>query len=197
MKESIRKIGLAKARVDNGFSQVGRALDRKDVVQRVLMLLASRAVAVANATLLLGLNNHPNEGLPLLRSLFELAAHMRWICEAESLRRAEDFLEEHKNPDWEGLWPSRRLRDRMTAFGFGRALEEKALLSAYDHVHANALGLPWGHVFEEHRHAGVTAEDLLSTTALLMGHVLKSLESHWPGKFPGAEELLDNVRGAR
>ena len=188
---------MAKARVDNGFSLVGRTLDSKDVVSRVLMLLASRTVAVANAIMLLGLNNHPNEGLPLLRSLFELAAHMRWVCEKDSLRRAEDFLEEHKNPDWQDLWPSRRLRDRMKALGFGRALEEKALLSCYDHIHANALGLPWGHVFEEHRHAGATAEDLLSTTALLMGHVLKSLESRWPGKFPGADELWDNVRGTR
>ena len=186
MKESIKLIGLAKARADNGFSQVGRTLDPADPVDRVLMLLASRAIATANAILLLSLNNHANEGLPLLRSLFEIAAHIRWIAAQDSTARAREFLEEHRAPSWDAVWSGSRLKERMKVLGFGAALEDQVMVSCYDHVHGNAAGLPWGHVFEENAHKGMSADDLLKTTAALMEHVITALDSRWPGMFPAA-----------
>src|SRR5205807_1236759 len=83
MKKYTEMLGLAKARIDHGFSQVGKRLAADDPAQRALMMLASRAVAVSNALMLLALNNHANEGLPLLRSLLQLAVEARWIDEKD------------------------------------------------------------------------------------------------------------------
>lgn len=194
MKDSITLIGLAKARVDNGFSQVGKTLDAQDPVEQVLMLLASRCISLANAALLLGMNNHPNEGLPLMRSLLEMAAHARWVVVASSSERARQFLEEHRNPDWGRLWPTERLAQRAEVLELPAAAREKALLACYDHIHANALGLPWGHVFPGNAHKGISAEDYLGVISVLIGHVVKSLDLRWPGKFPTAEWENERMR---
>jgi hypothetical protein len=194
MKDYIHLIGLAKARVDNGFSQVGKTLDAADPADQVLMLLASRSISLSNAALLLGMNNHPNEGLPLLRSLLELAAHARWIAAGPSGERALQFLEDHRNPDWGRLWPTARLEERASVLELPAAAREKALLACYDHIHANALGLPWGHVFPDNAHKGVTAEEYLGAISVLIGHVVKSLDLRWPGKFPAAEWENERMR---
>lgn len=193
MKDPIQLIGLAKARVDNGFSQVGRTLKSEDATARVLMLLASRSIAVANAVIVLAQHHHANEGMPLLRSLYELSVWMRWISKSDAEARAKDFLDEYKDPDWEKLWPTERLQNRMAALGFPHEVQERALLSAYDHLYGNALGLPWGHVFKDNTHKGLTPEEYLGAAAYLMGHVVKSLDLTWPGKFPATE--WESTRG--
>lgn len=190
---STQLIGLAKARVDNGFSQVGRTLKAGEAAPRVLMLLASRSIALANAVVVLAQNGHPNEALPLLRSLYELSCAMLWVSDDEPEKRAQAFLDEYKDPNWERLWPDARLKTRMESFSFPRELQERALMSAYDHLYANAHGLPWGHVFEQNGHKGVAAEELLAAASFLMGNVVKSLDMRWPGKFSAAE--WENTRG--
>ena len=184
----VQLLGLAKSRIDHGFSQVGRRLSPADAAQRALMMLASRAVAISNALMLLALNNHANEGLPLLRSLLQLAVEMRWIAEKEGGKRAEEFFEHHRDADWDKLWSTGRLRERMRHLGFQKSLEERALMSCYDHLHANAQGLPWGHVFADNAQKGVTAEEALRSACAIMGHVIKALDLHWPGMFPEAEQ---------
>src|SRR6185369_12407139 len=64
MKEYAALVGHAKSSIDRGFSQVGRELDADGTADRVLMLLAARAVAVGNALVLLAQNSLPNEALP-------------------------------------------------------------------------------------------------------------------------------------
>lgn len=194
MKDSIKLIGAAKARVDNGFSRVGRALNPADPVDRALMLLASRCIALANAALLLGMNDHPNEGLPLLRSLLEMAAHMRWIACQDGAERAARFFKEHEKPEWEGLWPASRLKERSRVLGLPAAAQDKILKSCRDHVRANAAGLPWGHLFKENAGKGIGAEEYLDAAAVLMGHVVKSLDLRWPGNFPAAEWENERMR---
>ena len=81
----------------------------------------------------------------------------------------------------------------MHQLGFQKSLEERTLLSCYDHLHANAQGLPWGHVFEDNAQKGASGDDVLRTAAAIMGHVLKALELHWPGKFNGAEHLWEKT----
>jgi hypothetical protein len=194
MKDYVKLIGVAKARVDNGFSRVGKTLDPADPADRALMLLASRCVALANAALLLGMNNHPNEGLPLLRSLLELASHMRWISSQDSAERARRFLEEHIRLDWENLWPSARLRERSGVLGLPARVQERILRACGEHIHANALGLPWGHVFAQNADKGVSAEEYLEMVSVLMGHVVKSLDLRWPGNFPADEWENERMR---
>lgn len=193
MKEYIRLIGEAKVRVDNGFSRVGKSLSPADPVDRALMLLASRCVALANAALLLGMNNHSNEGLPMLRSLLELTSHMRWIACQDSERRARQFLAEHEDPDWEKLWPRARLLERCRRAGLPDFLLEKILASCRQHVCANAAGLPWGHLFDRNAVAGISAEEYLQAVSILMGHVVESLDLRWPGDFRA--DARQNARG--
>lgn len=191
MKEYIELLGLAKSRIDNGFSQVGKRLAADDPAHRALMLLASRAVAVSNALMLLSMHHHANESLPLLRSLLQLAVESRWIAAADSKARAEDFFKRHKDVEWDHIFESRQLRAKMKELGFQPQLEERALATVHHHVHANAQGLPWGHVFAQHAAPGVTGEDALKAAAALMGHVVKALDLHWPEKFPGAEQFWE------
>lgn len=196
MKQYTELLGLAKARIDNGFSQVGKGkkLAEADAAHRALMLLASRAVAVSNALMLLAMNNHANEALPLLRSLLQLAVEARWIAEKDHTARAKEFFTHQADADWERFWSRERLLKRMTHLGFQKTLEERALLSCYDHVHANAQGLPWGHVFSENAQKGVTGEEALRSAAAIMGHVVKALDLHWPGNFEGAEQLWEKTQ---
>ena len=189
MKAYLELVGLAKSKIDNGFSQVGKKLAADDPVHRALMLLAGRCVSIANGLMILALNNHANESLPMLRSLLQLAVEMRWIAEKDSAPRALAFLSRAKDSEWTAFWDEKQLVERMRALGFQKALEERALLSCYDHVHANAQGLPWGHVFSENAHKGLTGEDSLRSASAIMGHVVKALDQRWPGAFPDAEHF--------
>jgi hypothetical protein len=181
----------AKSHIDHGFSQAGKKLSPADPVQRALMLLASRAVAIGNALMLLALNNHANEGLPLLRSLLQLAVEMRWIAAEDGAARAKVFFETHKAAEWEKLWGAKALQERMGELGFQKELQQRSLSWAFDHLHANAQGLPWGHVFGENMEKGVSGDEALRAAVAVMGHVLKALELHWPGAFDGAEHLWE------
>jgi hypothetical protein len=194
MKEYAGLISLAKAAIDNGFSRVGKRLDPGSAAQRALMLLASRAVAIGNSLVLLAQNSLPNEGLPLLRSLLEISMTMRWIAQEDSEARAKAVMDESRDADWAGLWQTGRLRQRMGEFGFPDSLNERVPMFCYDHLHANAQGLPWGHVFDDNKNPGVSADELLKIAAFASGHVVKALEVKWPGQFEGAEQLWEKVK---
>lgn len=194
MKEYAALVGSAKSSIDRGFSQVGRNLDPDSTCDRVLMMLAARAVAVGNALVLLAQNSLTNEALPLLRSLLEISAAMRWIAAGDCDKRAFELLEESKKSDWAGLWQTSRLRQRMREAAFPRALEERVLLFCYDHLHGNAQGLPWGHIFLNNANKGISAEELLKIAAVASGHVVKALDVRWPGRFEGAEELWEKAK---
>lgn len=190
-QELIARIGLAKARIDNGFSQVGRALDAGDPAGQALLRLSARAIAMANALALLCRNNHATEALPLLRSLVEIGARMRWVAQEDGAVRAAELAEESRNPDWESWWSSPRLKARMEALGFPRWLSERALFSCYDFVHGNAQGLPWSHKLAQESGAGGAPEDVLRAASAALAQALRALERHWPGRFQGAEETWE------
>lgn len=188
MKELVALVGSAKSVIDNGFSRVGRRLDAASPADRALVLLSARAVSLADALTLLALHQHANEALPLLRSLIDLALHARWIAAQDSGARARRFLDERREADWQSAWDARRLSERA------RGAEALAHAASYqDHLHANAAGLPWSHLFGD-AGAGVGPEALLRETAAAMGHVVAALERRWPGGFEGAERLLQERR---
>ncbi|MBI3551976.1 MAG: hypothetical protein HY077_05605 [Elusimicrobia bacterium] len=193
-KEYPALIGRAKTAIDNGFSRVGKKLDAASAADRALMLLASRAVAVANALVLLAQNSLANEAAPLLRSLLEIAAAMRWIAAENSEERAIEALEESETADWAGLWQTDRLLERMRASGFPRDLEDRVGLLCREHLRGNAQGLPWGHKFEHDKGKGISGEELLRIAALASGHAVKALDVRWPGNFEGAEQLWEKAK---
>jgi hypothetical protein len=193
-KEYAALISSAKAAIDNGFSRVGKRLDPANASQRALMLLASRAVAIGNALVVLAQQSLANEALPLLRSLLEISVTMRWIAAADGDRRAQEALEEGQKSDWAGLWQTSRLRQRMREYGFPENLQERVQMFCYDHLHGNAQGLPWGHVFEDNKNPGISADELLKIAAFASGHVVKALEVRWPGQFEGAEQLWEKAK---
>ncbi|MBI5246438.1 MAG: hypothetical protein HY923_04605 [Elusimicrobia bacterium] len=189
--------GLAKTRVDAGFSRVGRKLSPNDPADRALMIMAARAIAQANAVMALSERGLANEALPILRGLAEICLMMRWVSEKDSTSRAVAALSELQDPDWETHWPSVRLRERGEAYDVPAAAIEAVLGSVADFARGSAQGLPWGHVFAEATRPGRKAEEVLPAAAVFLGHALKALDSRWPGEFPGAEEMWSGAKISR
>ena len=197
MKDMIALTGLAKTRVDAGFSRVGRKLSPNDPADRALMIMAARAIAQANAVMVLSERGLANEALPILRGLAEVCLTMRWVAEKESTARAVGALAELQDPDWETHWPSARLRERGEAYAVPSEAIEAVLGAVADFARGSAQGLPWGHVFAEATRPGRRAEEVLPAAAIFLGHALKALDSRWPGEFPGAEEMWNGANISR
>lgn len=197
MKDMISLTGLAKVRMDAGFSRVGRKLSAADPADRALMIMAARAIAQGNAVMALSERGLANEALPILRGIAEISLMMRWVAEKDSGARAEQALLELRDPDWETQWPSARLRERAVAYSVPEQALEAALGSAADFARGSAQGLPWGHVFAEATRPGRRAEEVLQAAAVYLGHALKALDARWPGEFPGAEDMWAGVKDSR
>jgi hypothetical protein len=197
MKDLLALTGLAKTRMDAGFSRVGRRLDPLEPADRALMIMAARAIAQANAVMALSERGLANEALPILRGIAEICLMMRWVSEKDSTSRAIATLGELQDPDWETHWPSARLRERAEAYTVPGAALEAVLGSVADYARGSAQGLPWGHVFAESTKPGRKAEDVLPAAAVFLGHALKALDGRWPGEFPGAEEMWTGAKMTR
>lgn len=187
-------VSEAKARVDNGFSQVGRGLKSPAPAQRTAAVLAARAIALGNAVAALAGQGLAREGLPLLRELLEAAVCLRWIAAGSQDSRARRVLEEWGRVGWEGLWRDGELRIRAREGGVPDGLVEEVLSSTRAFRRPDASGLPWGHVFAEDAAPVMAAEDLLRRAADLSGHVVKALDQCWPGCFEGAERIWEKTR---
>lgn len=185
--------GLAKSRVDAGFSRVGRRLSPQSAADAALMILAARAIAEGNAVMTLCERGLANESLPILRGLAQACLTMRWIAEAETEERAGLALEELAAPDWGTQWPSAAWRERAAAFGVDAAVERFVLGAAADFARGAAQGLPWGHAVAERTRPGASAREVLKAVAILLGHALKALDARWAGEFPGAAEMWEKA----
>jgi hypothetical protein len=197
MNEPIKTVGLAKSRVDAGFSRVGRRLKAGDPADRALMILAARAVSSGNALTLLCRDGHANEALPLLRGIAEFALTMRWIAAADTLARASVALSDLDSPRWENVWPDARAKELAESFGVPVWAMLPALSSAPDFARGNAQGLPWGHVFAEGLLPGRKAPEILAAAAVWLALALEALDRRWPGDFPGAAEMRDAAQISR
>lgn len=192
MKELFGLVGQVKARMDTGFSRVGKTLDAKDPAQAALMMLASRCAAIGNAVMILAQHQHSNESLPLVRSLFELALRMRLIAEGGLAGQAA--LDEARGSDWRTFWDGERLGGWMARFGVPAEARAAVFSLCAEHARANALGLPWGHIFEQNQEKGLSPSEVLKLAALALGQALKALETRWPGAFEGAEQIWEEAR---
>lgn len=193
----LKTVGLAKTRVDAGFSKVGRRLNAADPADRALMTLAARAVSAGNAVMTLCKAGHANESLPLLRSVAELALTMRWLAVADTASRARAALAEADAPRWGALWNDARAAERADSFGVPGWAVKTALESAPDFARGNAQGLPWGHVFSDGLLPGRKPEDVLAAAAVWLALAVEALDRRWPGDFPGAAEMRDAAQVSR
>lgn len=189
--ELVRRIAQAKAFIDNGLCRVGPGLDREGRIEALMTGGASRALALADAVVQLCRQSHPNEALPLLRQLGEIAAGLRWAAAADGEARARELLAEAGSARWQDLWDGERLRRRAREGGMPAADVEDVLGLAADFVRGNSAVAPWSHLFEQNRRPGVDTARALGLAARLMGHVLKALDARWPGSFPGAEAMWE------
>lgn len=197
MNELLSLTGLAKTRMDAGFSRIGRRLSPSEPVDRLLMVLAARSVSQANAIGALSERGLANEALPILRGLAEACLAMRWAVSADMKARAERALQELEASDWGTQWPDARWRERAEAYQVDAPIAALVLGSAADFARGCAQGLPWAHVVASAARPGRRAEELLGAAASLLGHALKALDSRWPGEFPGAEELWSRAKISR
>lgn len=188
MKELIAVVGVAKVRVDAGFSRVGRDLKMPSAADKACLILAARALSTANALCALCERGHANEALPLLRATAEWSLTLRWLCAAEPEARAQTVFSELDAP-WDALWPEARLRERAASFGVSAVVLSWALDSAPHFSRGNAQGLPWGHAAAESCLPGKAPAEILAACAAFLGHALAGLDKRWPGQFPGAEEM--------
>jgi hypothetical protein len=193
-KDYAALVGLAKSAIDNGFSRVGKTLNSSSRCERALMLLSARAVAIGNAIVILVQQELSNEALPLLRSLVEIAARMRWLIAEDREARAGKILKEFSEGSWELLWRDGALGERMKEFGFPPEAADEILGLCAHHLNGSAQGLPWAHVFEDNKHAGLSGEETLRLAAIASAHAVKALDARWPGKFEGAENMWEKAK---
>lgn len=185
-----RRIGLAKAVIDNGFCRVGPRLDRADLQGAALTGGASRALGLADAVLGLCRRDHPAEAAILVRQLAETAAEAAWA--AADPARAPEALAALAAPRWDALFDEARWRSRAAAAGFPAADVEAVSALAADFLAGNRAGAPWSHVYSQNARPAPDPARVLALTARLMGRLVAALEARWPGAFPGAEELCSS-----
>lgn len=185
-----RRIGMAKAVIDNGFCRVGPRLDRADAQGAALTGGASRALGLADAVVGLCRRDHPAEAAALVRQLAETAADVAWA--AADAGRAPAVLAALEAPRWDALFDEARLRERAAAGGFPEADVAAVSALAADFLAGNRAVAPWSHVYPQNNRPVPDPELVMRLTARLMGRVLAALERRWPGTFPGSEELCSS-----
>lgn len=185
-----RRIGMAKAVIDNGFCRVGPRLDRADAQGAALTGGASRALGLADAVIGLCRRDHPAEAAVLVRQLAETAADVAWA--ARDAARAPEALAALEAPRWDGLFDEARFKSRAAEAGFPEGDVTAVLSLAADFLAGNRAVAPWSHIYAQNTRPVPDPELVLALTARLMGRVLTALEGRWPGTFPGAEELCSS-----
>ncbi|TBR21766.1 hypothetical protein EPO15_09515 [bacterium] len=185
-----RRIGMAKAVIDNGFCRVGPRLDRADAQGAALTGGASRALGLADALVGLCRRDHPAEAAVLLRQLADVAAEVAWV--AADAARAPEALAALAAPRWDALFDDARFKARAAAAGFPEADVSGVTGLAADFAAGNRQVAPWSHVYAENTRPAPDPARVMALAARMMGRVLKALEARWPGTFPGSEELCSS-----
>jgi len=192
MDELILAVGQAKAFVDNGLCRIGKDLRPDSAAGQLLSGGASRSVVLGDSIAQLCRQDHASEALPLLRELAEVAVTMRWAAgAADPDSAAAEVLKDIETAGWDGRWDAARFRERAEAAGAAGDEAELVLGSCPVFVLAGRSVTPWSHVYEGNRRPGMEAERVMRSAVHWMGHVLKAMETRWPGSFPGAQSMWE------
>lgn len=189
MDELARRIGRAKAAIDNGFSRLGPEMAKADERSVALWAAAGRAVHLSDAALLLCRHHHEREAAWLVRALLAVAWTMRWLVRAEPEEVRVALERELRAPDWARLWSEGWWRDRVFAAGITDR-EWEAVRRETEELDVSWLedgfrGLPWAHLLSK-RSGGPDAEAgaVLRLAWRGMRDAVSALEARWAGAFP-------------
>ncbi|MBA7633665.1 hypothetical protein ES703_41236 [subsurface metagenome] len=187
MNKYLDLIQKSKEYIDQGFDTFHRQLQIKDQIGGFLVLCTFRAAGLSDAIVHLCKAGFTDESLPILRSLIETAVNMRWIMNKNREERLKQYYANLAENKWYGEpWTSVNLRDRMKEIGFKGKLElyyDLVVKFCHDYTHGGARTLPRRRLIPKARKTLMSAGAIYAVTSQMLGHVLKALNDHWPGKF--------------
>lgn len=197
MSKHRKLVDTAKQMIDKGFDLLGRSIDNPSILDRYMLAATYKAVRLSDAVLALCKQGITDEALPTLRSLIEHAMNMRWIINKDTNKRLKLYLNDFSKKGFGEPWTKVNLHDRMVEVGFkDRAYFDFCVKLTYSYAHVNASSLKWGEVID---HPKLSKERwspdvLYVVVAQMLGHVVKALDTHFPGKFSRYNEIWKQIR---
>lgn len=188
MNKYLTLIQKSKEYIDQGFDTFQRQLQIKDQLGGFLVLCTFRTTGLSDAIVHLCKAGFTDESLPILRSLIETAVNMRWIMNKDTKERLKQYYANLDKNKWYGeRWTRGSLRDRMKEIGFKGKLEayyDLVVKFCHDYTHGGARTLPHRRLIPKTpKKTLMSASPIYAITSQMLGHVLKALNEHWPGKF--------------
>ncbi len=202
MNKYLDLIQKSKQYIDQGFDTFGRELQIKDQIAGFLVLCTFRATGLSDAIIHLCKAGFTDESLPILRSLIETAVNMRWIMNKDTKERLRQYYANLDKNKWYGEpWTSVNLRERMKQIGFKGKLEEYydlVVKFCHDYTHGGARTLPHHRLIPKaSKKTLMSADAIYAITSQMVGHVLKALNEHWPGKFDSYKVIWKAIKDSQ
>lgn len=183
--------------IDGGFDKMDRSIVNPSLLDRYLVAASIKAIRLSNAITILCEHGSTDEALSILRTLIEHSVNMRWIVEKDTQTRLKMYFGDLGEIGFGKAWATEKLPDRMKNIGFNsHDYFDYCVKLTYSYAHANASSLRWGEVFDHPK----LSKDSWSPDALyqvviqMLGHVIKALNTRYPDKFLGYEELWKQVK---
>jgi len=192
--EIIVKKGIDK--IKEGFVKIDGKIQNPSFLERYLIAATLKAIDLTNVIIFLCKNNFTNDSLIILRSLIEHSINMRWITNKNTEQRLKEYLSDLDKMQFGTLWCQPNLYARMEDIGFkNRDYYDFVVKLTYAHAHVNASVLKWGMVINDSRLKGDTFSNnaIYSIVAQMLGHVLKSLDTHFPGAFDYYNDIWKSI----
>ncbi|MBI3547761.1 MAG: hypothetical protein HY078_01790 [Elusimicrobia bacterium] len=188
-----RRIGDAKAIIDNGFTRIGPTLKAEDEDACKLARCAGRLVRLANAVALLCKNGHASDCLTLVEGMSSLGLLMRVGLPSEY--KTQQIHYAGLNPiGWTTMKNPNNPELKESIKRSGLTSEEidffaSAFTTGASKWSLDCGGLPWSHAIPREPGLPVSSEEVLKIAARAMSQAIRALDVRWPGSFSGAEAL--------
>lgn len=198
MNKYLDLIQKSKDYIDQGFDAFQRQIKTEDRIGGFLVLCTLRAAGLSDAIVHLCKAGFTDESLPILRSLVETAVNMRWIMNESTEERLKQYYTNLAEDKWYGeRWTSVNLKERMKEIGFKGKLEsyyDLVVKFCHDYTHGGVRTLPRRRLIPKTRKTLMSAGAIYPITSQMLGHVLKALNDHWPGKFDSYKVIWKAIK---
>lgn len=190
-------VSKAKQIIDDGFDKMGRGIKNPSVLDRYLVAATYKVIRFCEAISVLCENGSTDEALPILRSLIEHSVNMRWIINKDSNKRLKEYMNDLGKKGFGAQWTSINLYDRMREIGFNnKDYFDYCVKVTYSYAHVNSSSLIWGEVFADPRLSAErwSPDALYIVVAQMLGHVIKTLDTHFVGNFKGYNDIWNQIK---
>ena len=190
-------IRKAKKNIDEGFDKMGRVIKNPSFLERYLVAATLKAVKLSDAIEFLCKNNFNQESLIILRSLIEHSINMRWIMNKNTEKRLKEYLSDLGKIKFGDYWTKQKFNKRMEEVGFeNKEYYDYVVKITYAYSHVNASSLEWEKVINDRRLGEKFAnpQAIYSIVAQMLGHVQKSLDLHFKGKFNYYNDIWNSIK---